>query len=239
MKIATLLPLVTLVVAGCAQKPATVTLDKPIRTLGVASNCGATMTREALAWFKVGLDDHTTMDVRGWGLDASIKRLVEVRTGGAVTSVDIHANLPAIMSWRGESWFGGPTYAEMLRAAIEVPPQQVDAYLLYTEGRYGENSNITGPQSVNTRYGIGLFSRMALKVAHVECNAILVDATTFKPLHGVTVNQTEPFESDLNLDRWEDYTPEQLARVRKMLTGLWEKGITEVVDRMPLRAPRS
>lgn len=227
------LPLIALLLSGCAQKPAPVKLATPIRTLGVASNCGAVMSRESLAWFKVGLDDHSTMDVRGWQLDDSVKRLVEARTG--ITTIDVNADLAKIMKWRGQSVFSSTTQADMLRGAIVPPSRPVDAYLLLTQGLYGSDSNITGPQSVNVRYGIGIFSRINLKLAHVQCNAMLVDARTFERLQAIGVDQTARVEDDLVLDRWEDYTPEQLGRVRKTLTNLWEKGLDDVITRMPLR----
>lgn len=229
MKKTTLLITATLVTAGCAHKPPAA-LDNPVRTLGVASNCGSVISRESLAWLNVGADDHTVIAVPTWALDTALPQQLEEATAGRVKVVQVDADLLAVMQWRGENMFNSRTEADMLRAAIRPPAQAVDAYLLYTMGADGTPSG----QRVNVRYGVGIFSRINLKLAHVQCTAQLVDAATFKKVRHVKIGQIEEIGSDLNIDRWEDYSPEQMARVRTILSGLWRKGVNDIVAKTPL-----
>lgn len=229
MKIRFLLLLPALLAAGCAHNSPPKPLDKPVHTLGVASNCGSLISRESLAWLNVGADDHTALPIHSWGLDAALPAQLEEATGRRIKTVPVDADLFSVMAWRGERMFGGQTETDMLRAAIRPPAQPVDAYLLYTIGA-GSPTN----ERVNVRYGVGLFSRINLKLAHVQCNARLVDAATFKTMRWVQVNQTQPASDDILLDRWEEYPPQLMEKVRAVLAPLWRKGVDEVVAKTPL-----
>lgn len=222
--------LVALTVAGCAHRSQPPALEKPIRTLGVASNCGSIISRESLAWLNVGADDHTTRDSTGWGLDEALPQQLTEASNGRVQTIPVNADLLAIMQWRGESMFGGRTEADMLRAAIRQPTQSVDAYLLYTVGADGTPSG----QRVNVRYGMGIFSRIRLNLAHVQCTAWLVDASSFKTIRRLRIGQTAEVDSGLLLDRWEEYSPQQMIQVQLILSKLWRKAVDDIVAQTPL-----
>lgn len=222
--------LAALLVGSCAHSSKPVPLEKPIRTLGVASNCGSLISRESLAWLNVGADDHTTKGVSQWGMDADLPRQLEEATGGRIRTVPVEADTLNVLAWRGESMFGGKTEADMLRDAIRPPAQPVDAYLLYIIGADGHPTG----QRVNVRYGMGIFSRINTKLAHVQCTAHLVDAATFKKLRVVKIGQIREVGSDLLLDRWDEYSPEQMSRVRAILGDLWRQGVHDLVARTPL-----
>lgn len=208
--------------AACAPKPPPDPIDlASAKTIGVYSFCGVTVRRQSDAWIKGPLDDTSYRKVPEWDLDATLTRAIRegLPPGPEAIDTSIDSARAAIASTLVVR--GAPN--ALWRTAIATADPKADLYVVV----FPNESNVfwIGDQGyarrdVNIKTGFGIYTRLADRTAHAACGALVYDVRKHKPVGRFALNALEEVPSELVEPTWDDYTPEQLDKVRDELRKL-------------------